>query len=145
MVSSFSKTITLVISPLAATMARWWQWQKQRSSCSLAVNLAFYCKALVQQHTVYQVTTHVKQPIWSHKQAACSGQKFWGNNFHGWGKIHENNEIYCPWKFPAIRYIPLNHRSHSWGHKLLVVEPKGATLLNWSDFLLQSYIPMERP
>ena len=29
-------------TPLAATMARWWQWQKQWSSCSLAVNLAKY-------------------------------------------------------------------------------------------------------
>ena len=50
MVSSFSESITLVISPLAATMARWWQWQRQRSNCSWVANLAFYCKVLVQQH-----------------------------------------------------------------------------------------------
>ena len=41
----------LVISRLAATMARWWQWKKQWSSCSWVANLAFYCKVLVQQHT----------------------------------------------------------------------------------------------
>ena len=70
---------TLVISPLAqcnnfnGKMMR--QWQKQRSSCSLAANLAFYCKVLVRT-TTYQVTTRVKQSIWLHKQAVCSGKNF---------------------------------------------------------------------
>ena len=48
MVSSFSESITLVISPLATTMARWWQWHRQHSCWS--AKLVFYCKVLVQQH-----------------------------------------------------------------------------------------------
>ena len=94
--------LTLVISPLATTMARWWQWQKQRSSCSLAVNLAFYCKVLVQQH--------IKLPhVWNSRfdliKRRSFQQKFRGNNFRGWGKIHKNSKIYCPQKFPTIRYM----------------------------------------
>ena len=43
--------------------------------------------------TTYQVTTHVKQSICLHKQAACPS--------------NENSEIYCPQKFPAIQYYTL--------------------------------------
>ena len=88
----------------AATVVKWWQWQRQWSTGKLQLGDEPYILLQCTCTTIYQVTTRVKhliELIWLDKQF---WQKFWGNNFHGWGKIHENSKIYCPQKFPNIRY-----------------------------------------
>ena len=98
---------TLVISPLAQCNN---YNGKMMTMIKTAVQLQFGGKPCILLQstctTTYQVTTRVKQSIWSHKQAvAMFQQKIRGNNFRGWGKIHKNSEIYCPQKLPTIRFV----------------------------------------
>ena len=97
MVFSFSsESITLMPSSLAATMAD--DNSYKDNGLVGRGSLSFTAKCLYND-----ALSHVWSSQFEHVNK-LRVQKFQGSNFQGWGKICKNSKIYCPWKFPAIRY-----------------------------------------
>ena len=103
MVSSFSESITLVY-------VHWLQQWQMMTMTKSKVQLGSEACILLQSTctTTYSIkSSHLWNSRFDRINKPLVQAKIRENNFHGWGKIHKNSKIYCPQKFPTIRYIQI--------------------------------------